>query len=211
MHHSTLLLASNNAGKLAELSRALQDLQLTIQTPHDLSIALDVIEDADDYQGNALKKARAFAAVSHLPTLADDSGIEVEAFDNFPGLHSARWMSGTDEERVAGLLKKLAASSDTTETQNRTARFVCELCLYLPATEKRPEQSYFFSGVCSGTLSLQPRGTEGFAYDTIFIPDGYTKTFAELGAAVKMTLSHRHKAFESLKQHLQSHGLFEKV
>lgn len=189
----TLLLASNNVGKHRELSAFLRPLQISVQTPSDLGINLEVEEDGETYRANAEKKARAFSAASKLPSLADDSGIELTAFGSWPGVHSARWLEGSDTDRNRAVLEKLADHSD------RSARFVCVLCLATPETE----DVQFWRGEVHGSISDAIRGAHGFGYDPIFIPDGYSQSFSELDPTVKASLSHRARALAAFAADIQ--------
>jgi XTP/dITP diphosphohydrolase len=184
-----------------------------------------VIEDAPTFEGNAIKKSTSIArwlgsntAVREGYVLADDSGLEVDALNGSPGIHSARFAAldsgepgnSSDAENNAKLLKLLAETS----LEKRTARFRCVLAL-CPVLAPEPESSspvcfadYFetatevFQGACEGHIAFSPSGKGGFGYDPLFIPEGYTESFAELGEAVKNRLSHRAKALEKLKQRL---------
>lgn len=192
---STLLVATNNPGKAKEFQSLLAPISITVQRLSDVfsgEIA-DVAETADSFAGNAELKAVTYAKLAHLPTVADDSGLEVAALNGEPGVHSARWIPGTDQDRVAVLLKRMEG------VEHRSAQFTCTLCLYVPKSDVR----HFFTGVVTGEIALADRGNQGFGYDPIFIPDGYEQTFAELGAEVKNELSHRRRAIDELLQFLQ--------
>ncbi len=154
---------------------------------------LEVAETAETFAGNAALKAQAYFEQLKLPVLADDSGLEVLALNNQPGVASNRWYQGSDADRNAALLQRLINVSD------RRARFVTVLCLL----EQR-EQPIFFRGEVEGIIAREPRGVDGFGYDPIFIPEGYSQTFAEMGIAVKNTLSHRARALIQLQEYLRS-------
>ncbi len=183
----TIVLATKNAGKIRELSELLSPLfPAEIKSLADFPDIdkLDIEETGDTYQQNATLKAKVIAEKTHLPTIADDSGLEVEALDHFPGVNSARWKAGNDQERNTALLKKLATS------QSRHAKFIAVLCFFDP-------QSGFEScveGVMPGKIAHAQQGSNGFGYDPIFIPDGFNKTFAELSSTEKNSVSHRGKA-----------------
>lgn len=187
----TLLLATQNAHKIAEIQAILQEVSVEVVTPRDvgLSADFDVAETGQTFAENAELKARAFAAATHLPTLADDSGLEVTALHGRPGVYSKRYVPGTDADRNQKILSEVADATD------RTAAFVTVLCLYNPQTD----QATFFEGRVTGQLSLEPRGTAGFGYDPIFIPSGYQQTFGELGQELKNQLSHRARALAKVK------------
>ena len=175
-----LLLATGNRGKYAEF-KALLPLSLA----NGLVFApefgkMDVEEDGETYADNALIKARAWAAASGLPSLADDSGIEAEALNGAPGIHSARIVPGTDIDRNNWLLEQLAGKT------NRRGRFVAALALVVPG-----KWELICRGECPGRIDQSPSGSGGFGYDPLFIPDGFDVSFAELPAEKKNEISHR--------------------
>lgn len=179
-----LLLATTNRGKIEELSALLADLAVNVVSPADLDLDLQVDESGGTYAENAALKARAYAAASGLPALADDSGLEVDALGGAPGLHSARFApqpGATDTGRRAHLLQALAG-----KLQPWTARFRSTICLALP-----DGRIHLAEGVCRGEISLSERGQGGFGYDRIFIVEGQGRTMAELSMAEKNRLSHR--------------------
>lgn len=151
---------------------------------------LIVEETGKTYAENAMLKARAWAEKSGLPCLADDSGLEVEALDGAPGLYSARIIQGT-ENKISWLLGELKGKS------NRRARFTASLALCVP-----DEYILICDGHCSGVIADAPRGSNGFGYDPLFIPDGYEKTFAELSQEIKNSISHRTNAFKKIAAYL---------
>lgn len=197
---NTLLVATNNPGKAKEFRSLLGPVSVTIKLLKDVFSEEidDVAETADSFAGNAELKAVAYAKLAHLPTVADDSGLEVAALDGEPGVHSARWIPGTDQDRVVALLKRMEG------VEHRSAQFTCTLCLYVPKSDER----HFFTGVVTGQIALEARGDQGFGYDPIFIPDGYEQTFAELGSVVKNELSHRRRAIDELLQFLKEHPIY---
>jgi XTP/dITP diphosphohydrolase len=172
------------------------DTPIEVLFPQDIPATLDlnVAETGATFAENACIKAQAFAQRAQLLTVADDSGLEVLSLDGFPGVYSNRWHTGTSQERVQALLEKMQGNTD------RRARFVTVVCLVDPQTET-PQ---YFQGEIMGTLAETARGAEeeGFEYDFIFIPEGETLTFAELGRRWKVTRSHRTQAFLQLKQAL---------
>lgn len=191
-----LLVATTNPGKIKEFQTLLKDLEVEIISATDLdSVAgLDVEETGQTYQDNALLKAKTFAEKSGLLTVADDSGLEVTALDNGPGVHSNRFFQGSDQDRNQKIISLL------TDKKDRTAQFVAVLCLYDPETEKHQ----FFEGRWHGSISDQEKGEAGFAYDRIFIPEGYDRTTAELGMKIKNEIGHRALALQKLKSYLSS-------
>jgi len=190
-----ILFASSNQGKISELN------SLFSGTDHEpVSInsdgfqSFEVPENGSTFSENALLKAQAYAEKYRLPSLADDSGLEVVALDNRPGVDSNRWFEGSDNDRNNELLRLLQ------DQENRNARFVTVACLYFPDTKN----CHFFEGSVDGTISDAPRGQAGFGYDPIFIPQGFDKTFAELGIEEKNKLSHRAQAFAQVKTFLSN-------
>ena len=163
----------------------------------DVPDAPEVVEDGETYQENAVKKATALAEHTGYFALADDSGLEADALHGAPGIHSARY-AGEHASDAARISKLLDALKDVSDSQ-RTARFKCAIALAAPTG-----QTQVVIGVCEGRLIRSPRGLQGFGYDPIFVPVGYDKTFAELGVVVKNRISHRAKALEKLKKHLQT-------
>ena len=153
---------------------------------------LIVEETGKSYSENAMLKARAWAEKSGLPCLADDSGLEVEALDGAPGLFSARIANG-NENRISWLLDELKNKS------NRRARFVASLALCVPG-----EYILICDGYCYGNIADSPKGSSGFGYDPVFIPDGYEKSFAELSSEIKNSISHRANAFKKLIKNTKS-------
>ena len=189
-----LLLATNNPGKLEELRALLRDLPILLADPGALGIGLEVEEDGADYAANATLKAVAFSRTSGLPTLADDTGLEVDALDGAPGLHSRR-VAPSDPERRQRLLARLAPFP-----RPWTATFRCAVAL---AT---PDQTVVVAhGACPGEILPRPRGTGGFGYDPVFLVAGTTKTMAELTLEEKNRLSHRARAVRSLIPEIVAH------
>lgn len=183
----TLLLATNNAGKVAELTALLANVPLQLRTPAQLGLALDPPETGSTYAENAAIKALAFAQASGLPALADDSGLELAALAGAPGLHSARYApqpGATDADRRVYLLAQLAAYP-----RPWAARFVSTVCLALP-----DGATHFAHGECYGEIVPTPRGNGGFGYDPIFLLEDGQHTMAELSFEDKNQRSHRAKA-----------------
>ncbi|MFZ5912139.1 MAG: RdgB/HAM1 family non-canonical purine NTP pyrophosphatase [Chloroflexota bacterium] len=186
MEKPTLLLATNNTGKLKEMQAILQDLDIALLRPADLGLALDVDEDGQTYAENAAKKAQAFARASGLVSLADDSGLEVDGLDGKPGLHSNRFGRApfTDSHRRAFLLEQLAGKPRPWAARFRAAVAVAS-----------PEGSVKFAeGICPGEIVPQERGEGGFGYDPIFFIPAANATMAELDMETKNRLSHRGQA-----------------
>jgi XTP/dITP diphosphohydrolase len=193
-HGSRLLIATNNQGKVKELQDLLKDTGLELITPSQINLDLDVVEDGQTYAENAMKKAIAFARTSGLISLADDSGLEVDALDGAPGLYSARYGSHngqklSDADRRAHLIQNL---------QNKprpwAARFHATIAIAIPNGETNLAE-----GFCEGEIIPEERGTGGFGYDPIFLFADLGKTMAELSMEEKNRLSHRAKAVMNAK------------
>jgi XTP/dITP diphosphohydrolase len=195
--HAKLLIATNNAGKLREYTALLGDLPVQLTTPQQEGIELEVEENGATFAENALLKARAYCAASRLPTLADDSGLEVEALGGAPGVYSARYAgnNATDRQRYEKLLAELRGIPPA----ERTARFRCVIALVLPdGTEEITE------GECEGVIIDTPRGEHGFGYDPVFYMPALGKTMAELPPELKNRVSHRARALMRMKPILQA-------
>ena len=190
---ASLLLASGNAAKLVELRRlvAAAELDLTILGLGDVPPYPEPVEDGATFEDNALIKARAAVAATGWPALADDSGIEVDVFNRMPGVRSARWagVGATDQENLDLLVRQLADVAD----DRRRGRFVCAVALVVDG-----EEPVVLRRTVEGVLASAPRGTNGFGYDPIFIPDGFDRTTAEMPPAEKDAISHRGQALRAI-------------
>jgi XTP/dITP diphosphohydrolase len=188
-----LVLATANPGKLAELDRILVGGQVGVELVGlgEFPGAPDVAETEATFAGNALLKARAIAAFTGLPSVADDSGLCCDALNGMPGVLSARWSGrhGDDAANLALLLGQLGDVPD----DRRGAQFICAAALALPSGRE-----HVTDGSMSGQLLREPRGTGGFGYDPIFVPDGDHRTTAEMSGAEKDAISHRGRAFRAL-------------
>ena len=182
-----LLIATQNAGKKREYRELLDELEAEILFPDDLELRLHVREDGTTYAENARKKATAYGAASGLLTVADDSGLEVDALSGAPGLHSARYAEGTDTDRVKALLQAMA----DVPWEERTARFRCVL-----VAVTRSGRLVASEGVCEGMITLEPRGRGGFGYDPIFYLPERVRTMAQLPRETKNRISHRARAVQ---------------
>ena len=195
-----LVLATRNAHKVGELREILADvlaeLDLDIVGLADFPDVPDVIEDGVTFAENALLKARAVAAATGSPALADDSGLAVDVLGGAPGIFSARW-SGRHGDDRANLELLLAQLSDVRD-EHRGAGFVCAAAIALPDGRTRVEEGHF-----RGTLTREPRGSNGFGYDPILLVEGDTRTSAELSPAEKNAVSHRGTAFRALSDALR--------
>lgn len=182
-----LLLATNNQGKVIEYQDLLQGINFELVTPARLGLKMDVEESGSTYQENARLKAVALAKPGGLLTLADDSGLEVDALNGEPGLRSSRYAGegATDSQRVQYLLNKLK----DVPHDKRTARFVCVIALAFPDGKVE-----YCRGECQGIITSSPVGEEGFGYDPIFYFPELKKTMAELPREIKNSISHRARA-----------------
>lgn len=189
----TLFLASGNAHKIEELRQILDPLGIDLESTLDYPDAPEVEEDRPDLQGNALKKARFWYEKTGLPSIADDTGLEVEALEGAPGVYSARYAGEnvTYQDNVDKLLRELK------DEKNRAAQFRTVIAYVID------DKEYFFEGVCKGKILTKEKGSKGFGYDPIFQPEGYDKTFAELNAKEKNKISHRGKALEKFLDFLK--------
>jgi XTP/dITP diphosphohydrolase len=190
---TNILLASHNLGKIKELHQLLSSSKLNskfeIISLSNLEKKIpDVEETGKTFSSNALLKAKSAGKLSGYVTLADDSGLEVESLDNFPGVRSARWSPGSDEDRNTALLEKLRGN------KNRNSKFVSVICLYVSNIDR----SWEFRGEIKGQIADKPQGEDGFGYDPIFIPQGFSQTFAQLGDKIKNQISHRSLALNKL-------------
>ena len=185
---ATLVIASHNKGKVAEIAELLAPFGFAVKSAGDLGLP-EPEETEDSFAGNAALKARAAAEASGLAALADDSGLCVSALGNAPGIYSARW-AGPKKDfsfAMARIERELSAKNAT----DRSAKFVCALALAEPGGNAE-----VFEGVVEGKLVFPPRGQNGFGYDPIFIADGMDITFGEMEPAAKHAISHRAHAFE---------------
>ena len=184
-----LLIGTNNKGKFKEIRAILKDLEFELVSPADLGLELDVVEDGQTYAENATKKALAFYRASGLISLADDSGLEVDALDGAPGLHSARYSTlpgATDADRRATLLLNLSRYP-----RPWTARFRATVAIAGPGRSVE-----LVEGICPGEIIPEERGKSGFGYDPIFLLTDLNKTMAELEMEEKNRLSHRGQALQ---------------
>jgi XTP/dITP diphosphohydrolase len=197
-----LVFATRNRGKLVELRQLLADVDVidvdeaAARCGHPIA---DVVEDADTFAGNAIKKAREVAAITQLPALADDSGLEVDALDGAPGVWSARY-AGPGASDAANNAKLLAALRGV-PPERRTARFRAVLAL---ADTAGPlgDAVITAGGACEGVVLEAPRGTGGFGYDPLFLVPALGQTFAELGVGTKGEMSHRARAMQAIRAEL---------
>ena len=185
---NTLVIATHNRGKAAEIRKLLGDIPWRLVSLQEFEGVGIAEENKDSYEGNAVLKARYYAMATHNWVLADDSGLEVAALGGAPGVLSARYAgeNASDAERRDLLLAEIEKRGAI----DRRARFVCSAAIADPTGEVRK----LTEGVCEGVIAQEARGDGGFGYDPIFIPDGYRQTFGELAEDIKDRISHRAKA-----------------
>jgi XTP/dITP diphosphohydrolase len=185
-----LVVATHNPGKARELAEILEN-RFQLITAGELGLA-EPEETETSFVGNALLKARAAADASGLPALADDSGLSAAALDGSPGVYSARW-AGPDRDFYVAM-RKVEERLEEADGENRSAWFTCALALAWPQGA-----AVVVEGRIDGSLTFPPRGTRGFGYDPIFVPEGHDLTFGEMEPAAKDAMSHRARAFAKLK------------
>jgi len=193
-----LLAATTNRGKIVEIAEILSGLGVTVVTPEEIDLHIDVKEDGATFAENALIKARAWSEAAGMPALADDSGLCVDALDGRPGVMSARFSGSdaTDEKNIELLLRSLQSKTQ------RTARFVCAVALAWQTGEV-----ILAEGRYEGIIIDEPRGRGGFGYDPVFLDPELNKTLAQMSPGEKNARSHRRKALDALKTRLQESGL----
>jgi XTP/dITP diphosphohydrolase len=193
MKITELVIASRNEHKIVEMQQLLSPLGIEVLSTKDFPNLEEVVEDRPTLKGNALKKARYVAKQTGLPALSDDTGLEVESLNGKPGVYSARFAgpNATYEDNVLKLLDELKGK------KNRKARFRTIVAMV------DGDEEFTFEGICNGKIIEEQRGTEGFGYDPIFMPEGYDITFAELDGTTKNLISHRGKAVENFVKFLK--------
>ena len=188
----TIVMASGNAGKIKEIATLLADLDVNIVPQSDYGVS-DADETGSTFEENAIIKARHAAAATGLAAIADDSGLAVDALDGRPGVYSARYagIGATDEQNIDKLLEELEGVAD----EQREAAFHCVACFVFSADA----EPLLAKGSWRGHILDARRGSGGFGYDPVFIPEGHCETFGQLPATVKNALSHRARALEKIK------------
>lgn len=187
-----LILASKNKHKAEEMQAILGD-KITLVTQDEAGAGdIEVVEDGNTFEENAIKKAVTVMEATGLPCIADDSGLCVDALDGAPGIYTARFAgeNATDDDNIQKLLTEL----EGVETEKRTARFVCVIALSFPGKEP-----VTFRGECEGFIMTEKHGENGFGYDPIFYVEQFEKAMAELPAEVKNSVSHRSRALEKIR------------
>jgi len=188
-----IIFASKNEGKVKEVRYILNGLNAEIISLNDVGFKEEIPETADTFEGNAKIKAETIFNMFKIPTIADDSGLVASQLGSEPGVYSARYAgeNATDEENNKKLIERLKSFPEP-----HKAKFICAAVYYFGTDFK------FAIGEISGQIIKEPRGTNGFGYDPLFLPDGYDKTSAELPPEIKNKISHRYKAFNQLKEYL---------
>ena len=192
-----LLIATGNAHKLGEIRVLLDGLPFNVKGLPDFQPIEPAVEDGVTFEENARKKARHYAAGLGVRCVADDSGLAVDALDGKPGVWSARYAGEDASDRDNNA--KLLCALEGVPGNGRTARFVC--CAVLCGVDGA---CHIETGVVEGRIAFEVAGVHRFGYDPLFIPNGYDRTFAELGAQVKQQISHRARAFTALRAYLES-------
>ncbi len=196
-----IVFATNNQHKLQEI-RDILGSDFEIVSLKDIGCHADIPETGSTLEENARQKAQYVFDHYHLSCFADDTGLEVEALGGAPGVHSARYADGTDHDSEANMAKLLRELGDNT---HREARFRTVIALILVADgDPSATREYLFDGEVKGKIGTEKHGSEGFGYDPLFIPDGYDKSFAQLGEDIKNQISHRARAVRKLADFLKS-------
>ncbi len=197
-----LILATQNKNKVIELKRLLNDYpQYEVLSLSDINIVDDIEETGTTFESNARLKAMHIHNLTGFACIADDSGIEIEALNNEPGVYSARYLG----EDTSYEIKNKSILDRLENVSNRNARFVSVVCLILS------EQAiHTFEGIMPGSIGFEPRGTNGFGYDPIFVPKGYTLSYAEMDLDTKNQLSHRGQALRKAVEYLEKRNQYEK-
>ncbi len=188
-----IVFATNNSNKLSEIQDILGP-EFQIVSLKDIGYNEDIPETGKTLEENALQKAQYVYDHYHIDCFADDTGLEVEALQGAPGVHSARYAEGTDHDSEANMAKLLR---ELGENNNRKAQFRTVIALILHG------EVHEFEGKIEGSIAKEKKGTEGFGYDPLFVPDGYEESFAQLGMDIKNTISHRARAVEQLARYLK--------
>lgn len=187
-----LLIATKNAGKIREIKELLKDLPITVKDLSEFEEISEPAETGATFAENAALKAVYYAAATGVPALADDSGLEVDALGGAPGIFSARYAGekASDKERISKLLSELGE----TAAENRGARFVCAMAV----ADEQGAVKFLTEGLCRGKIAFAASGANGFGYDPIFVPDGFSDTFGVISDNIKQKISHRAAAIDKI-------------
>ena len=199
-----IVFATNNQHKLQEI-RDILGSDYEVVSLKEIGCDVDIPETGNTLEENALQKAQYVYDHYHVSCFADDTGLEVEALDGAPGVHSARYAEGTDHDSEANMAKLLR---ELNGKENRQARFRTVICYIekqdvCPCGCTRIKKIHQFEGIVNGHIATEKHGTEGFGYDPIFVPEGYDQSFAELGEEIKNGISHRARAVAKLVEYLK--------
>jgi XTP/dITP diphosphohydrolase len=192
-----ILIATKNTGKVKEIKEMLAELPFRLQNLSDFLEIIEPEETGVTFAENAALKARYYALQTGIWALADDSGLEVAALNNAPGIYSARYAGekASDRERIVKLLEEL----DRTGDENRRARFVCAMAV----ADETGAIILTAEGVCDGKIAFEAVGENGFGYDPVFIPEGFSETFGQLANDIKQQISHRKRAIYKIIQQIR--------
>lgn len=191
-----LIIATRNKGKIKEIREILKDIPVDLVSLDDAGLKKDIPETGKTFEENAILKAKTVGEKTKILTLAEDSGLEVDALNGKPGIYSARYIEGTDKDRYKKVLEELK----DVPKERRTARFKAIVALFYPKTKKID----IFEGVSEGYIAEGPKGTNGFGYDPIFYNKELGKTFAEASLKEKNRVSHRAQALQKTKDFMLS-------
>ena len=200
-----IVFATNNQHKLQEI-RDILGSDYEVVSLKEIGCDVDIPETGNTLEENALQKAQYVYDHYHLSCFADDTGLEVEALDGAPGVHSARYAEGTDHDSEANMAKLL---KELNGKENRKARFRTVIC-YIEKKDVCPcgctsiKKIHQFDGIVNGSIATEKHGTEGFGYDPIFVPEGYDQSSAQLGEEIKNGISHRARAVAKLAEYLKN-------
>jgi XTP/dITP diphosphohydrolase len=192
------LAATGNEHKICEFREILSPLGVEFAHPSEVGGIPDVEENGTTFEENAVLKAKSAAEFANMPAFADDSGLVVEILDGAPGIYSSRY-ADTDDARIERLLCEIREKEAISGERFRGAKFVCVIAVVYPATG----ETFTFRGEVRGEIIDEKRGGNGFGYDPVFVPEGYSASFAELPSDVKDAISHRHNALIAAKEHFE--------
>jgi XTP/dITP diphosphohydrolase len=187
-----LLIATKNVGKIKEFRQILADLPVNLRSADEFEQIIEPEETGETFADNAILKAIYYAEKTGFVALADDSGLAVDALDGAPGVFSARYAGAeaTNQEKIAKLLNELSETPD----EARLARFICSMAV----ADERGKILHLAEGICEGKIARQAKGTHGFGYDPIFVPQGFSESFGELSDEIKSKISHRARAIHKI-------------